>query len=192
MAVYEVRHAPRCKFCKHPKITEINAVCERRAKKDITPEAWEAEMVALGVENAASGDGWKGHWGPKKHYYMKSDAAVAADNKVAEEALAELEKGDIQLEDLDAGIQFLITVYLRQQKQRFLRGEDLHLTHDHFIKLSDAATKRKHNEQQNQLLHALTGGIAGAFAKALNPPEERPALDAGVVDVEPIAEDDGE
>ena len=177
----------RCKICASAKRVDADALICQWKSREVSKQQLLDGLRELGIDNPNI-DNVKGHVGTvakPKHTKFVDEAEVAAEQESIEETLEELRTGKIDLADPDDVLKFQLTAYYRNLQEKFARGEDLHLTHDHAIKVVAEMTKRKHNEAQSELLGALTGGIGQVFQKALGT-AERPALDAGVVDAEVI------
>lgn len=182
----------RCKLCAHPKRAEIDALLERRSRREMNLEQVLERLVEFGVKNPNI-DNIKGHLGQKgnkAHTVFVDDAEKAKDDAVdealREQALAIFERvmGADWRERTptpDQVLEIQRALYLHKLELELREGKLPDVTHDQVLKNIGEGTKRKHNEAQEELLKGL-GSAAGAFAtRMLGPAPE-------VIEHEPIEE----
>lgn len=202
MSVFAIRHAPRCKFCRHPRITEVNLVLERWSTRRLSREEATTELEALGVENPAGGDGWKKHWSSKGHYFYESPdearARAEKDERVAEERAQLAETifvrilGEDWREQTPTPEQYLELVRALSVHDLFLsvkEGERVGITVDQGLKSIGEGTKRKQNEATGILLRGVADGLSQVFTKALEG-DPRRELGPGEIVIEDVEEED--
>jgi len=196
MPVRILKHETRCKICVHPKAQEINALLEKRSNREKADDGTRYTLAVVlqilggwGVINPTE-ENVKLH--VKNHIEFLAAETIEINKAEEQEIIEKINSGEMKMADLDEGMRFLATVYIEQQKAKFARGEELGITHDHFLKLVGESTKRKHNDAQDRLLLALGGGIGMVFKKALSTPAP-PALPSGdVIEGEVIRVEDGD
>lgn len=185
----------RCKICASAKRREIDALIGQWKAKAVSKQALLDGMRELKIDNPTL-DNVKGHVGTAanpKHVKYADEAELEAEKAEIENTITELESGKIDMADPDEVLRVQLTAYYRSLLAKMAAGEDVHLTHDHAIKVVGEMTKRKHNEAQNELLGALTGGIGQVFQKALGPATpELPAGEPQIVEGEVVREEDEE
>jgi hypothetical protein len=184
--VQAIKSEGRCKLCKHPQRAEIDQLLLWRSLREKTADgtainlgyvlAWLADA---GVENPTE-ENVKGHW--KNHCRTVQEQEAEEQAADFHEKYEQYLRGEFEFEDVDEGLRFLWSMYVRDQKKRAAQGEPLGLTHDHAVKLADSMTKRKSAEATQTLLGALGGAIAASAQKALG--AEQPALPEAIQEAE--------
>jgi len=185
-------HGPRCKFCTHPKRAEIDALICAQRNGEFNRDELLIRLAALEVKNPTV-DNIKSHCGTeKKPAHVKFIPEEELD-EAKEFMAAETEKlksGQFEPVDPDQLLQLQLKAYEQWLAAKIAAGEEVHLTHDHAIKIVAEMTKRRHNQAQQEILGALTGGIAKALGGEVL--KQLPAADEPeVVDVD-ATEVDGE
>lgn len=195
MAVREIRHAPRCKWCSSPKLAEANEIFALVSKRQLGRDEALEQLAALGFENPAAGDGWKKHWGSKGHYYFVEGGEGEKEEEVrnllteaALELFAEALGGPDWRErgvkpTADQILEIQRTLYVHELELRLAAGLPTGLTHDQVLKSIGEGTKRKANEAQAELLRQL-GTAAGAWGQAMLNVSGGEIIEGEVVDAE--------
>lgn len=186
MIVQAIKSEARCKLCKHAARQQIDDLLLKRSLREKTEDGKPinleyvlAMFASFGVENPTE-ENVKVHW--RKHCRTVEEAEAEAQEEDFRQKFEAYQRGEFEFEDVDDGLRFLWSMYVRDQKRRAAEGKDLGLTHDHAIKLADSMTKRKSAEATQELLGALGGAIAASAQKAMG--GGAPALPEAAEDAE--------
>lgn len=193
MAVLAKHTELRCKLCASEHRAQIDALLERRSKRERDEEGNAinldyvlVELARLGVENP-NADNVKNHW--KKHCEYVSEAEVAEQQEAVEGMVEKMNSGELEFADADAALDWIITQGVTEAEAKLRLGGKVGITIDQVLKAIDSKTRRKQNEAQGELLRGL-GGALGAWAgKTLDAGAQPRAIDAGVVEGEVVAEE---
>lgn len=171
MIVQAIKSEARCKLCKSPARAEIDQLLLKRSLREKTDDGKPinleyvlAMFAELGVVNPTE-ENVKGHW--KNHCRTVAEAEAEAQAEDFQEKYEQYLRGEFDFEDVDDGLRFLWSMYVRDQKAKAAKGEALGLTHDHAVKIADSMTKRKSAEATQELLGALGGAIAASAQRAI-------------------------
>lgn len=185
----------RCKLCASEHREKINDLIAAQRSGDITREALFEQMEALGIKNPNLGN-VKAHLGTSKkpgHIRLIPAAEKAVQDAAAQEVYEEYKAGTLKPPSADEILDLQLSQYERELWRKIEAGESIGFTHDHALKAIAEKTKRKHNEAQQEILGALTGGIMKAFERSdqreLPPGEDPPVVDAEVVEEEDAEEE---
>lgn len=181
MPVVATHSEYRCKLCRHDKRPEIDALLERRSRREkdregrlINEQYVIARLREWDVPNPTR-DNLNLHW--KKHCEVISDEVVAEATKNVTEAL-ELLGERLLTRDLgpDTLTDDLIEIAQVSLREQVAKGVMPKVTIDQALKAIDTKTRRKHNDRVNALLDVQ----AEALTQSLG--FHRPAeLEAGEV-----------
>jgi hypothetical protein len=193
MAVIAKHTELRCKLCASDQRERIDALLERRSKRERDEEGNAinldyvlVELARLGIENP-NADNVKNHW--KKHCEVISEQEKTEMAESVEGLVEKLNDGTIEFADADAALDWIITQGVTEAQTKLQLGGKVGITIDQILKAIDSKTRRKSNEAQDELLRGL-GGALGAWAgKALEGGAQPKAIDAGVVEHEVVVED---
>lgn len=183
----------RCKICASPERATIDRLIAEWKSRLLTKAELLEKMGELGIVNPNI-DNVKLHTGTtaKPKHVRFDDSSKAAKNAEDEAAAKQkildgLQERIASGEKLDANmvLDTIIAHGMADLELRVAGGEKSGVTIDQVLKAVGEKTKRKHSETQDQLLHALTGGISLAF-KTLDKGEQLPALNAGEFDAEEV------
>jgi hypothetical protein len=185
--VQAIKSEARCKLCKNAHRAEIDQLLLRRSLREKNESgepinlAYVLDALArdYSVENPTE-ENVKVHW--RKHCATVSEQDAEVQEAQFRERYEAYSRGEFEFEDVDEGLRFLWSCYVRDQKAKAARGEPLGLTHDHAVKLADSMTKRKSAEATQELLGALGGAIAASAQKAMG--GGAPALPEAAEDAE--------
>ena len=174
MAVLATKTEPKCKLCRHPNRTEIDALLEKRSNGETDDQGrrfnqeYVLEILATwGVKNPTA-ENIKNHW--RKHCEVVSVETA----EEQEQALDELKKDMLAILDesdgsVDGDLLATFRLGIARVRGRILRGEDPGVTLDLAMKAAGELSKRQHNEAGRELLGALVGGIGRALAEPRQP-----------------------
>lgn len=183
MAVIASKHEPRCKLCSHPQRPEIDRLLEMRSKRQtvdgvrVNAEYVIERLREMEVDNPTE-DNIKDHW--RKHCTVTTDGSIEAQQQAAaNEILKILAQGGSV--DINSDLDKLWAIGRAEIEARVSRGERSGITPDIMLRIAQEKTRRQHNETQDELLKALTGGIAAAITA---PPKQIDG--AEVVEVEAV------
>lgn len=211
MVVREIRHAPRCKFCRCPNLAQVNETLLQVSQRKLSRDDAIRTLEDLGVEAPAAGDGWKNHWSSKGHYFHQSpgEAAKDAAREEKEQTVAQLladealnviarilgpnwrEEGVSPTPEQILEIQRVL--YVHELELKLAAGLPPGISHDHVQKAISEGTKRRSSEAVAGLNDALAGAVGAVTAKALGQGEEQAALppaDFIVVDAREVEDDE--
>lgn len=167
MAVLASRSESKCKLCQHPQRADIDALLERRSNKESDEAGNRINATYVlrtlgewGVTNPTE-DNIKIHW--RRHCEKIQSETLEAVQHAALQKLEEMERDGVHI-DVNQDLDWLWAIGLAEIRERIARGEKSGITPDLLMKVAAEKTRRQHNESQDELLRALTGGIAGALA----------------------------
>jgi hypothetical protein len=170
--VQAIKSEARCKLCKNPARAEIDQLLLKRSLRERNESGEPINLAyvlrALAHDYSVANpteENVKGHW--KNHCRTVSEQDAEAQEADFEEQYEKYLRGEFEFEDVDDGLRFLWSMYVREQKQKAAKGESLGLTHDHGIKFADSMTKRKSAEATQELLGALGGAIAASAQRQI-------------------------
>ena len=181
MPVTVLKSEPKCKLCRSDFRTEIDALLEQRSNRAFDEagnrinEQYVLEKCAeYGVPNPTP-DNLKLHWA--KHCTVESNEVVTAAASAQLDKLEELLAGG-EHANLDEALRSIVTLGVAGFRERIAKGMNP-ISVDHVLKAAAELTRRSHNEAQEDLLSALTGGLAKALGQA-----PKQIGDGTVIDVE--------
>jgi hypothetical protein len=173
MGVLAIKDEPRCKLCSHPKRHDIDALLERRSNReqDEAGNQINAEYVLRilgdwGVTNPTE-ENLKVHF--RKHCEVVSSEEVAVAQGAVLLAVEQAQREGVVV-DVNADLDWLWMVWMLEIRERVARGEKSGLPVDFGLKVAAEKTRRSHNESQDELLRALTGGMAVALGQRKTAP----------------------
>lgn len=196
MAVLPTKTVPACKICKSEHRADIEALLERRSKREkdddgnlINGEYVLEKMREWGVPNPTT-DNIKSHWRPGTdsghcEVVTERDANAVADAVSAnnQEMLDILDASD---GSVDGDLRAIFKVGMRRIRGRIVQGGDPGVSVDHALKASAELTKRRDSETKHQLLAALGAGMQTALEQRKAPKQIEGAevIEAEAVEVE--------
>jgi hypothetical protein len=204
--VLAIRTEVKCKFCAHPARDQIDLVLERRAQGEPAPDGEPFTLrklypilEKLGVENPTK-ENVHNHW--TKHCRRITQAeydqatvdtgleAAETDERVralVSEILGEEYFDNPKPITPDQSLELIRALGTYELVERARKGQNIGVTVDQLLKSIDGATRRKSSDAANELLRGLGQAIGASASRALAPPP--PAIDAGVVEHEPVKEE---
>ena len=180
MAVQIIKKSPNCKFCKHERSDDINALLDRHHFKEKGPDGklltlrtvYEI-LTSWGIDNV-NRENYLSH---RKHIRFVDDetrhAQIAAGTQDDEDwieaqkrvlARAGERTGDVA----DRVVETQLLIFEEWTNIQLKRGTIKPGTLDQVKGLIGEKTKRKSSDAQDELLKALGGGIGMVFEKALS------------------------
>lgn len=180
MAVLPVKTEPRCKLCQSPHRHSIDELLEKRSKLEslddgtrVNLEYCLSRFLEWGVVNP-TGENVKNHW--RKHCRVSEDGAIEAAQTAALLKLEEMDRNGVMV-DVNRDLDWLWSLGIAEIRERVARGDKSGISADLLLKVAAEKTRRQHNETQDDLMRALTGGVAQAFTQLGRPVSELPAGD---------------
>jgi hypothetical protein len=172
--VTRLKTEPKCKLCQHPKRDDIDALLERRSQREkdengvlINGDYVLAVLAEWGVVNPTK-ENIGVHW--RKHCERitggKGEEIDAGQQAALEELIEILQSGEYA-DNMDGQLERLWDLGLAEVKRRIMRGDSSGITLDQMRWIAGERTRRRDNESRNDLLTALTQGIATAEITAV-------------------------
>lgn len=197
MPVLPIKTEPKCKLCKSADRAEIDALLEKRSRREQDPggnqinEAYVLERLAeWGIPNPTA-ENLKNHW--KKHCQVISEGDALrgeeADAKRDAAAIAVFERvlgpeWETVTPTPEQILELQRALFPFQIRRDLEAGRPLGITWDQVRSGIDSSTRRRQEENTGKLIGALAGGIA----QALGSKPEQPAIEGAVVeDAEVVA-----
>jgi hypothetical protein len=194
MAVLPIKHEPKCKLCSHDRRPDIDAILELRSNLGVDDGGNRVNLVYVlerfaewGVVNPTA-DNVKNHW--RKHCQVINSEAMEAAQSAALVELERMDREGVHV-DVNRDLDWMWGIGLAEIRGRVARGEKSGITPDMLMKVAAEKTRRQHNESQDELLKALTGGVAEAFTQLGRGPKALPipveVIEAVEVEFEEVA-----
>lgn len=166
MPVLATKTELRCKLCAHPRRPEIDALLERRSKRErdedgnnINVDYVRGRLREMGVPNPTA-ENIKVHW--KKHCEVITSRELDVRQEAAIETVEKAKRGELEV-SADEFLDFVIAQGFAEAEARILLDGRAGVTIDQALKAVEAKTRRRQEEAQADLLRSLGGGIQRVF-----------------------------
>ena len=184
-----VKNEPKCKLCRHPKRSDIDALLLRRSNRErdeagrsINLDYVLEALTALEVLNP-NVDNVKLHW--QKHCEVVSTETAVAQDLALNKLIDEVTPEQWAAMSADQKLNWIANAGLTQEMVRIVTEGKSTISIDHVLRAMGEQRQRKQEESATKLMQELGGGIVTALARAAEPKQIESAeivVDAVVVE----------
>jgi len=189
MPILATKTELKCKLCSHPLRDDIDALIEKRSKREINlAQLLEKLAGDLEVDNPTK-ENVQTHL--RKHCRIVTEEEYAAEGQHAEALktriaeICEKEFGSGWQDRILTNDEYLTFVRICSQWDMWLRvqsGEKTGATIDHGLKAVGEGTKRKHSEAEDAMKKGIGAALEAFAQQSIGRGPDRPALNAGEFD----------
>lgn len=173
LVVRAIKSEPKCKLCRHPKRSDIDALLLMRSNREkdadgvtVNLDYCLAKFTEWGVPNPNL-DNVKLHWG--KHCDVISKEADDAGQVAIGDLVDQLTPEAIAAMTVEEKLQWVANAGLASEMARIQVDGKSGITIDHVLRAFGELRQRRQEEATTQLMRELGGGIAAALGRAAEP-----------------------